>query len=441
VIGYVSLFYVITDFGSQSIAVRDMARNPELSAVIAGRLLTFRLVLAAVNWIAAVLIALLVPLSSFHAPGIEPAIAVAALALLSGAVVSASGAVFQVKVRMGVPAIAEVAARAISVGLIALIAADLLFGSKANVATKLVAVVTVSTIASAFAAFISFSGARRLMKLRPEFDFSRSTPMIRDALPLAVVLILGIVHYRIDVVILSVMKGMSTVGLYGVATKLLDVALAGSAVFLGLTFPVLSERAAGDPELLQRAFQKAFDLILIVGIGAAVFACLLAPSLVRILAGSQFRGASDPVAVIAWAIPITFLNTLFAHMVIVGNRQRKAVPIVLLAIVLNILLNILLIPRMGATAPALVTDITEGLSMLGTAFIMVQHFHFSPSFGSIARIVLSGAIAALILVALRAESTAVAAALAVVAYVVALFLTRAVTADDLRATFQPQAVL
>lgn len=167
--------------------------------------------------------------------------------------------------------------------------------------------------------------------------------MIRDALPLAIVFILGIVHYRIDVVILSVMKGMS------------------------------------------------------------------------------------------------FLNTLFAHMVIVGNQQRKAVPIVLFAIFLNVLLNILLIPRLGAAAPALVTDVTEGLSMLGMAFIMIRHFHFGPSLSSLARILLSGAGTAVPLAALRQGSPALAAALAAIAYLVALFLTRAVTPDDLRATFHVPA--
>ncbi len=157
-------------------------------------------------------------------------------------------------------------------------------------------------------------------------------------------------------------------------------------------------------------------------------------SVVSLVAGGRFEQANAPVAIIAWAIPITFANMVLAHMVVAANEQRRAVPVTLAAIVLNVLLNVLLIPRMGAAAPALVTVITEGLGAAGIAAIMIAHYHFGPSLGSAARILVAGALSGLSLVILQAVNRPLAIVTGVAVYLAALAGTRAVTLADVRAT-------
>ena len=439
VIGYVSLFYVVTDLGSQAVAVREMARDPARAGAIAGQLFILKLALSTVGFLVALTIAVLAPAASFRGAGVQFGIVLAALALFWVPASAAAGAVFQTSLRMGVPSFAEAAARFVTLALVALLAAHAFIGSHPDTSTRLVAVLAAATVGPLCGALIMFAAAQRLTDLRPRFDLALARPLIRDAIPLAIIFVLSIVHYRIDVLVLSLMKGMSTVGQYGVATKLLDVALAGSAVFIGLAYPVLSARAAGDRVLLQRTFQKTLDFMLMAGIGAAVFCSILAPQLVRLLAGPSYQAAAEPVAIIAWAIPITFANMVFVYMVAAGNRQRSAVPVVLIAIALNVGLNVLLIPRMGASAPALVTVLSESASTLGMIAVMSRHFGFGPSLTSIARIALSGALAALALAVLLRLNLVLAVCVAAVLYGAALLVLRAVTIEDLKATIRRES--
>jgi O-antigen/teichoic acid export membrane protein len=289
-------------------------------------------------------------------------------------------------------------------------------------------------------AVIVLAGARKLLPFRLRVDLSLLISMLRDALPLAIVLALGVVHYRIDVLILSAMRGMGDVGYYGVGTKLLDVALAGAAIFTGLVLPVLSRRAAGDEILLQRAFQKAVDFMLIVGIAIAVFASALAPVLVQALAGSGFQGAVMPLSIIAWAVPVMYANAVFSQMVVAANRQSLAVPITLAAIALNVVLNVALIPRLGATAPALVTVITESATALGMLIVTVRLYRFAPSPSAAARIFVAGVVAALLLLSLRAAGPLIAGFLAAAGYLLSLLALRVVGVNDARAILGLESV-
>lgn len=432
VTGYVGIFAIATDLGLQTIAVREMARDPEQTRVVAGELLSLKIVLAVLAVTAAIVIALAAPVAAFSSPGIPAAVAIAAAALLFTPLSGTGAAIFQTHLRMTVPAASDVVYRLINLTLVALFSAGVLFGGRAGIAFRLNAVLLASTAGLLVSALFIYRSATRLVPIVPRWNRNVVLFMVRDAAPLALVSVLGIIHYRIDVLILSQMAPMSTVGLYGVATKILDVSIAMAAMFMALVFPVLSRRTLGDPALLQRAFGKTVDILVIVGLGAAVFLASLAPLVVRILTHQAFAGAIPPVTIIAWAIPITFLATAFTQMVVAANQQIRAVPVSIGAIVVNVALNLILIPRMGASGPALATDISESLNTVGMALIMMQHYGFGPSWSGIAKICLAGAASAAVLAYGHALTPWLIVPLAGIVYLAGLAALRVVTVADVR---------
>lgn len=393
VLAYISFFAVLTDMGSQAIAVREMARHRDRAEAVAGQFFTLRAATSLLAACIAIAIAAAVPGDSFRGPGVLAGILISALALLAGPLGGTTGAIFQMALRMQIPVVTDVASRlAVLIGVVILVAA----GAGAGAAgARLDDVLALTAVVGVVAALAALWGSRRILRFRPVlYDRTLLLPMVRDAAPLAIILVIGIIHYRIDVFILSAMKGSHAVGLYGVSTKLLDVGLAISGMFISVAFPVLSRRADSDPTLLQRAFEKSLDFMLMLGIGIAVFAAVLAPTAVRVVGGPGYSAAAVPLAVIAWAVPIMFVSQVFSHMVVVANRQMCAVPAVLLAVLANVLLNVLLIPTLGVVAPALVTDLTETITLIGMAVITFRHFGFWPSVPSALRVFVPALLAA-----------------------------------------------
>lgn len=437
VTGYVSFFAVLSDLGSQAIAVREMARHGRMAGRVAGQFFTAKALMGVVATVLAVLIAAVTPIRAFHTQGVPLGIILCAIALLAAPLGGTAGAVFQMALKMTVPVATDVMTRLLVLVGVAALAAGLLH-SGATPAFRLDAVLLLTSGAGICGALVAFLAAQRVLRFRPVlYDPALLWPMLRDAVPLAVVLVVGIIHYRIDIFILASMRGDAPVGLYGVATKLLDVSLAISAMFMSVAFPVLSRRMSGDALLLRRAFQKSLDFMLIAGAGIAVLACLLAPSLVALVGGPRFGGAVLPLSIIAWAVPIMFVNQVVSHMIVAANRQAAGVPVVLGAASLNVVLNLVLIPRIGTVAPALITDITEGVSLMGMGVILVRHFHFGPSTRSFLRSAGAAALMAGSLLALRPFGALVAGPLAAGIYVAALFATGAVSRSDLTALLHP----
>lgn len=430
VTGYVSLFYVITDLGANSLFIREMARNPKESPVLAGLLFSLRSVLVGVALVACLSAAFLLPTGPFLDAGIRPAIAVAAVALLWNPLFAVSTALFQTSLRMTFGALTELSTRAGGLAFLAILVLLLPVGN--NLPLRLFGAASMSTVGLLAGALVARWAAFQIAPFRPRWNWPFLRRLLADAAPLAIVTVLGSIHYRIDVLILSVMSNLTTVGTYGIATKMLDAFISGSGIFMGLVFPVLSSRTRGDSQLLRRAFQKALDLMLIASVGAAVFVFSFAAYAVRILGGAQYHAAAAPVAAIAWAIPVIFTGTVFSQMVVAANRQGKALLPAIAAIVINVALNILLIPRFGAVAPATVTVISEGLSTAGIGVVMVRHYGFGPDARKAAGILASAALSLVTIHVTLPAGTIPAALAGALAYALALLLVRAVTVADVR---------
>jgi O-antigen/teichoic acid export membrane protein len=239
-------------------------------------------------------------------------------------------------------------------------------------------------------------------------------------------------HYRVDLFILASMKSMSVVGTYALSARLLDMTLAGFGVFSGLVFPILVRRRQQDIGAFTRTYRRAFDVILGLGTLAAVVIFATAPYIAQVFGGGTLPGAVAPLAIMAWAVPVTALNTLFAYLVFVANRQVRAIPVVIAAIVLNVALNVALIPRLGAVAPAIATDITESLGACGIAILALQHFKLHVHWNSVIRVAASTLVAICFWLAFRPQGTKLVAAITPVAYLICLCVLGAFRIEVLR---------
>ena len=86
--------------------------------------------------------------------------------------------------------------------------------------------------------------------------------------------------------------------------------------------------------------------------GVAVGGALVAPELARALGGEDFVGAATPLRILLAAAAIGFVNGLYGHALIARNRQLAALWLNVLALTLNVALNIALVPSYGIEAAA-----------------------------------------------------------------------------------------
>jgi len=114
--------------------------------------------------------------------------------------------------------------------------------------------------------------------------------------------------------------------------------------------------------------------------GAAV-----AGELARTLGGDGFAGAAAPLRILLAAAAVGFVNGLYGHALIARDRQLAALWLNVLALALNVALNVVLIPPLGILAAAWTALGCEAVILLGSSWLMRRHLDYVPSFAALAR--------------------------------------------------------
>ena len=200
-------------------------------------------------------------------------------------------------------------------------------------------------------------------RLKAEIRWDIIRPLIPRAGALVVSALLGIVIYNADFIFLRVLQGAAAVGYYNAAYTLVTFFLnLGTAYSLSL-LPSLT-RLAGTREDQHRLYHSAMAHVFAAGLPAAIGGTLLAGPIIGLLFGPAYQPAADAFRILIWCIPLCLLRDVPLMALQAAGQEGRILRITLLAAVLNLALNVILIPRWAIIGAALATLVTEAVRML-----------------------------------------------------------------------------
>jgi O-antigen/teichoic acid export membrane protein len=359
---YISMFAVIADFGFFQILVREIARHPNEEAEITNNLFTLRTLFGLVVYGLAALSVWLIP-GSVYGADVKIGVGILAAASFFLSINTTLIGVFQAHQEMKKAVVGDVVSRTVLLGILIW---------ALSLPAPLSTIFSLYVIANLLNLLITSTYLRRELTLRPAFDFRRWKSLFVEAWPLGVVTMLGVIYFKLNLVILSVLRDPTDVGIYGASYKLFEFLTIVPGLFMGTVFPVITQLIDLDKERLRRVIQAAYDALLIFVLGAATGLIILAQGAIDLLAGHEFVTASttslfghpltsiDALIILSLALLPVYLGNLWGPVVIAFGRQSALIRPGLWAVALNIGLNLLLIPRGSYVAAALVTLLTEG---------------------------------------------------------------------------------
>jgi O-antigen/teichoic acid export membrane protein len=201
---------------------------------------------------------------------------------------------------------------------------------------------------------------------------------IKEALPLAFVAVISMVYYNIDIVMLGKMKGEEIAGWYGASYHLFFALTTFSGAFLSAAFPVMSRFFEEAEELLIKAYQKSFKVMIGVGIPVAVGGFLLAEKIILFLFGPQYQHSVPILKIFCFLIIFSYLNGLAGYFLTSTNRQRLTAKIIAVTTGINVSLNFILIPRYSYIGAAFATVASEVLFLVLFLATLPREFRYLP---------------------------------------------------------------
>ncbi len=405
-IAFVAVLAPLSDLGTDLYVTRSVAQAAGRAAGLLGGSLALKLALGAILVTVAGGTALVL---RYHAPT-PLLIVLAALAAVPVALAGSWFAVLRAVQRMDREAVGTVVSRLLT--LAATLAAVALGAGVVGV-----------TGAQALAAMAAL-GAVVLLARRavpgPVFAgaTSRWPELARGGLPFALTAVVVTVYFRLDTVMLSLMSGERSTGIYGACAGLLFASLIVSQALVTAVFPVVAEAGSLADERSRTVVRRALSLSLAaslpLGLGASAFA---RPAL-ELIYGHGYGAGAWALELLAWTAPVLFVTNLCGHSLAATGRQRDVLVISTVNAVLNVSLNLVLIPRLDAAGAGLATLLTELAGLTMFAVRLRAELRWMISWPALARVLAANAAFALVLVLLRAVTWPLpfVLALAVLAY-------------------------
>lgn len=180
-----------------------------------------------------------------------------------------------------------------------------------------------------------------------------------SALPLALVAGMHMVHQYTDLVMLGLFMNSGDVGVYRVAGQAAAVAAFGLTAVNMIVAPRFARlHALGDHAGLQWTATFSARLILLLTLPVAVCLAVFGEPVIRVVFGAGFAAGSTALAILAAG---QLCNAAFGSVAFLLNmtgHERDTARGLATAVAVNVLLNLLLIPRFGLEGAAVATSAT-----------------------------------------------------------------------------------
>jgi len=429
IFAYIQFFAVIADFGFFWFYLREISKPEADINKISSNVLSFRTLVAIGIFAISFLIGIFIP--QYH--DIRYGIGIIAGASFWMALNGTYVGIFQNKLRMDKAALTDVLGRLAILGIVFY---------QIKVGTNLTGILW----AYFFGNFLNFAINAYLgkiyVKIRPAFDFGYWKHIFWECLPISIVSILSIIYFKVDTVMLSLLKSSTDVGIYGPPYKVLEILILFPGIFMGNVFPIFVNYIYSKDERIKAAYQQSFDFLLIAAVPIVIGIIFTAQRIIQIIAGSEFVSAHTipPVwgfpatsvtvlQILIIAVGISFISHIFGYMVIALGKQTKLIWPNAAMVIFNVGMNLILIPKISYIGAAMVTVLTEILVVSSYYYVMRRHIELKLSFNIVWKVILSGIILGLVLRYLSFLSLWYLVPIAAMVYLLSLWLFKGISKE------------
>lgn len=191
------------------------------------------------------------------------------------------------------------------------------------------------------------------VELRPRYSREILFYIIPIAIPFALATVFGRIFSYSDSIILSKIAGDIAVGWYSVPYKIAYAfQFIPFALIAGL-YPRMSEYFVHDHKRLAEVFSQGLRYLLVISLPMSVGIIILAKDIITTFFGVQYAPSVLPLQILMCGVIASYLNTLLGALLNATGKQKIQTTFIGVVMVVNILLNLAFIPRIGVVGAAL----------------------------------------------------------------------------------------
>ncbi len=349
---YVVIFSMLSDAGLNMYAIREIAKKEANSQFIAGNILVMRVLLA--------LTSMLFILGTVWALGYSAQflfyVFLASNVLLLYAIQEPLDGVLQANERF------DLSVAAVMAGLLVFVGVGLILLWLGWQITGVIVARLLNVLVSIVLVWKLLTSYRQ--DLQWQIKPGLWSNFLRAAIPFGLIKLWLSWSTRIDTIILAWFWTEQMVGWYSAAYALILGIMVISNSINAAFYPALSRQYHQDPTQMSKIYETALKYLLVISLPIAGITFLTADEVTYLLYGAEFAPVGAVLAIMIWVAPLAFASEFLRHVLLSVNQEQAAMRGLILAVLVNIGLNLWLIPAYGFLAAGIVAFIAETLLVL-----------------------------------------------------------------------------
>lgn len=264
--------------------------------------------------------------------------------------------------------------------------------------------------------------------------FKAMAQYLRYSIPVAISSLAGNVSSRVDRLLIGYFLGPAPVGVYSIAYQLGVAITVYVYPIRTVFFPELSSLIErGEQAEITSILNKGLRYFLIIAVPTIAGLYITSDQLIKILMGASEQVPSSAlIATIAIGLTFHGIDQIFVTALNAYKRTGVVSVIRSTAAVLNITLNIMVIPILGVLGAAYTTVLTYIFTFIITYVLLKQHTGITFQYKSILRITLSASIMLIVLANSGIKSIIIMILTGTLLYFTLIFSLRELRLSDLK---------
>lgn len=357
-ISLASLFAIATHMGLSGLAVRELVNQPDEHEELMGTIFGIKLTGG--------IIAMVAFLAFIFATGDINEVEFWVLLVVSGTILLKPFEVFdfwfQAKVKAKyssiVRAISTIILSAIKIGLVVLGAQLLAFAGAYLFQAILITIL-----------FVYFFKKEANISLKKwKFKLLRAKELLGQGWMIMLGAIFAMVYIKIDQVMIRWLVDAEEVGIYSVAAKLSEAWYFIPTVIVASLFPKLLELQKKDEAQFKVRLQHLFDFLFVMALTLAIIVTFISEPAINLLYGVEFGKSAVILSIHIWAGLFIFMRAVFSKWILVEDAIAFSMITQGSGALVNILLNLILIPLHAGIGAAIATILSYAMASYFSLF-------------------------------------------------------------------------
>lgn len=220
--------------------------------------------------------------------------------------------------------------------------------------------------------------AERYVKPVFRLNFSYWGFLIRESWPILFTAFFTALYLRIDQLMIYKILSEREVGYYNLSARISEFFNIVPEAFMVSVFPLLSSYFLKAPQSFLKIYETSFKYLIILGVLIATLLGNFSQELITFIYGVNFKPSSEILPIMLFSMVGTFIGIVYGRLLISTNHQKIELLFAFVSALINIGLNLFLIPAWGIKGASLSTLICYFLPVfLGLFLVQTRSYSFS----------------------------------------------------------------